>query len=74
LTGKRINFKQIEEDRCKSQYELLQTRPRKPQIPNLGHITRRPQASMHKKPIKDHVTTLANNLYAVLLEKNPDCI
>jgi hypothetical protein len=42
LTGKRINFKQIEEDRCKTQYELLQTRPRKPQIPNLGHITRRP--------------------------------
>jgi hypothetical protein len=42
LTGKRINFKQIEEDRCKSRYELLQTRPRKPQIPNLGHITRRP--------------------------------
>jgi hypothetical protein len=42
LTGKRINIKQIEEERCRTRYELLQTRPRKPQIPNLGHITRRP--------------------------------
>jgi len=29
---------------------------------------------MNKKPIKDQLTTLANNLYAVLLEKNPECI